>query len=106
MNGLGNKFFSRAALTPDQNGCFTWRRPAHQREDLKHFPAFAYNSFDAMAFAQRFPQLAVLIDNSVAVAHLSNALQQFLQIHRFGQVIDSALLEGGDGRFDSAVRRD
>ena len=37
-------------------------------------------------------------------AHLAQggglALQQFLQIPRFGQVIDGALFKGGDGRFD------
>ena len=48
------------------------------------------------------PVLNTPYANTISLADQPNAMQQLFQIQRFGQVVDGALFEGGDSRFDSA----
>src|ERR1051326_2593699 len=45
VNGLGDQFFPRPALPPDQNGGFTRRPTTHARDHVEHRSALANDSF-------------------------------------------------------------
>ena len=106
VNGARHQFLARSAGAVNQHGAAQAGDLARQRQDVLHAGVLCDDVVELVLLGEFLPQDLVL---KLQVLHLDGPLDQqgdLLRIAGFDDVLESALLEGGDRGIHRGVCRD
>ncbi len=101
MDGAGDEFLTRAAFAGDEHAAL---RGGHQRHIVKEGP----HERAGRDNVGRQPLIGVEFERSVLrqAGGLAHGGEQFVQVDRFGKIIDSTVPHGADGVADIGISGD
>ena len=105
MDGARDQLLPRATLSGNEDRHFRRRDPHDLREQVAHRRGAADQLLQLVAAAELVREQTHIDEQLSFLQRSLHADEKLLLLERLGQVVVCALLHGGDGALDGAVRR-